>query len=119
MDLKDLNEEQRRAVLTTDGPILVLAGAGSGKTKVLTTKIAYLIEECGIPPYNILAITFTNKAAGEMKNRLLNLIGDKANDSQISTFHSFGVKIIRENATLLGYTYNFNIVDNSFKQLTF
>ena len=112
MDLRDLNDEQRRAVLTTEGPILVLAGAGSGKTKVLTTKIAYLIEECGIPPYNILAITFTNKAAGEMKSRLISLIGDKANDSQISTFHSFGVKIIRENATLLGYTYNFNIVDS-------
>ncbi len=112
MDLSELNKEQKKAVLTTEGPILVLAGAGSGKTKVLTTKIAYLIEECGIPAYNILAITFTNKAAGEMKDRVIKLVGDKANSAQISTFHSFGVKIIRENATLLGYSYNFNIVDS-------
>ena len=112
MDLNELNEEQRKAVLTTEGPILVLAGAGSGKTKVLTTKIAYLIEECGVPPYNILAITFTNKAAGEMKDRLVKLVGDKINSAQISTFHSFGVRIIRENAPLLGYTNNFNIIDS-------
>jgi DNA helicase-2/ATP-dependent DNA helicase PcrA len=113
MDLSELNEEQRKAVLTTEGPILVLAGAGSGKTKVLTTKIAYLIEECGVPAYNILAITFTNKAAGEMKERVIKLIGEKANSAQISTFHSFGVRIIRENASLLGYTNNFSILDQN------
>lgn len=111
MNLDELNKEQKEAVLTTEGPILVLAGAGSGKTKVLTTKIAYLIEEKGISPFNILAITFTNKAAREMKDRLVKLVGTKADYSQISTFHSFGVRILRENAEILGYTKTFSIVD--------
>ncbi len=111
MNLDELNKEQKEAVLTTNGPILVLAGAGSGKTKVLTTKIAYLIEEKGISPFNILAITFTNKAAREMKDRLVRLVGNKADYSQISTFHSFGVRILRENAEILGYTKTFSIVD--------
>ena len=111
MNLDELNKEQKEAVLTTEGPILVLAGAGSGKTKVLTTKIAYLIEEKGISPFNILAITFTNKAAREMKDRLVKLIGSKADYSQISTFHSFGVRILRENAEVLGYTKTFSIID--------
>ena len=112
MNLDELNKEQKEAVLHTDGPLLVLAGAGSGKTKVLTTKIAYLIQEKGVSPYNILAITFTNKAANEMKSRIERLIGKVASDCQISTFHSFGVKIIRDNAASLGYTYNFNIIDS-------
>lgn len=107
--LKNLNKEQIEAVKTIDGPVLVMAGAGSGKTKVLTTRIAYLIEE-GIPSYNILAITFTNKAAAEMRDRVSNLIGDVA--SFIGTFHSLGVRIIRENHDILGLPNNFTIIDS-------
>ena len=112
MKINDLNKEQQKAVLETEGPLLILAGAGSGKTRVLTTKVAYLIEEAGISPYNILAITFTNKAAKEMSNRLYRLIGDKAKNVQVSTFHSFGVKILRENFKYLGYDKNFIIMDS-------
>lgn len=107
--LKNLNKEQIEAVKTIDGPVLVMAGAGSGKTKVLTTRIAYLIEE-GIPSYNILAITFTNKAATEMRDRVSNLIGDVS--SFIGTFHSLGVRIIRENHDILGLPNNFTIIDS-------
>lgn len=107
--LKNLNKEQIEAVKTIDGPVLVMAGAGSGKTKVLTTRIAYLIEE-GIPSYNILAITFTNKAAAEMRDRVSNLIGDAS--SFIGTFHSLGVRIIRENHDILGLPNNFTIIDS-------
>ena len=110
--LDGLNEEQKRAVLTPDGPLLILAGAGSGKTKVLTTKIAYLIEECGISPYSILAITFTNKAAKEMSNRIFKMIGNKSKGAQISTFHSFGVRILSEHYSDLGYDKNFIIMDS-------
>ena len=112
MNIDELNKEQKEAVLTTEGPILILAGAGSGKTKVLTTKIAYLIEEKGISPYNILAITFTNKAAKEMKDRLYKLVGVISKYSQVSTFHSFGLRIIRENCEQLGYQSNFIIMDS-------
>ena len=112
MNLDDLNSEQKKAVLTTEGPLLILAGAGSGKTRVLTTKIAYLIEECGISPYNILAITFTNKAAQEMKDRIFNMVGIKAKNAQISTFHSFGVRILRDHYDKLGYDKNFLIMDS-------
>ncbi|MBO5376551.1 MAG: UvrD-helicase domain-containing protein [Bacilli bacterium] len=112
MKIDDLNKEQREAVLQTEGPLLILAGAGSGKTRVLTTKIAYLIEEIGISPYNILAITFTNKAAREMSDRLYKMIGDKAKLAQVSTFHSFGVRILRENYEYLGYDKNFVIMDS-------
>ena len=112
MNLNELNKEQKEAVLTTEGPILILAGAGSGKTKVLTTKIAYLIEEVGINPSNILAITFTNKAAKEMKERLQNLVGVISKYSQVSTFHSFGLRILRENSEKLGYVSNFIILDS-------
>ena len=112
MNLEGLNKEQLEAVKTTEGPLLVLAGAGSGKTKVLTTRIAYLIKEREVSPFNILAITFTNKAAKEMKTRLVNLVGDMANFSQISTFHSFGLRLLRENYDLLGYDKNFVIMDS-------
>lgn len=112
MKIDDLNKEQQEAVLKTEGPLLILAGAGSGKTRVLTTKIAYLIEEIGISPYNILAITFTNKAAREMSDRLYKMIGEKAKLAQVSTFHSFGVKILRENYEYLGYDKNFVIMDS-------
>ena len=106
-----LNSEQLKAVNHIDGPMLVLAGAGSGKTKVLTSRIANLIEN-GISPYNILAITFTNKAAKEMKDRVIRLIGSNANNIQISTFHSLGLKILKENYSLLGYEKNFTIIDS-------
>ena len=110
MDLSTLNDEQKEAVTYLNGPLLVLAGAGSGKTKVLTSRIAYLIEK-GVNPYNILAITFTNKAAAEMKNRVVKLIGGEASSMQISTFHSFGLRIIRENYEYLNLSNNFAIFD--------
>lgn len=113
MNLVDsLNDRQKEAVVNTDGPMLILAGAGSGKTKVLTTKAAYLIEEKNIDPNNILAITFTNKAAKEMKERIFKLEGNSAFYIQISTFHSFGLKILKENCELLGYEKNFTILDS-------
>ncbi len=112
MKIDDLNKEQQKAVLVNSGPLLILAGAGSGKTKVLTTKIAYLIDSLGVSPYNILAITFTNKAAREMSERLYDMIGDEASKAQVSTFHSFGLKIIRENYASLGYSNNFIIMDS-------
>ena len=113
MNLVDsLNDRQKEAVVNTDGPMLILAGAGSGKTKVLTTKVAYLIEEKNIDSNNILAITFTNKAAKEMKERIFKLEGNSAFYIQISTFHSFGLKILKENCELLGYEKNFTILDS-------
>lgn len=107
--LKGLNKEQEEAVKHFDGPALVLAGAGSGKTKVLTNRIAYLIDN-GVDDYNILAITFTNKAAKEMRDRVTNLIGDCS--SFIGTFHSLGLRIIRENHGYLGLPNNFSIIDS-------
>ena len=112
MNLDFLNKEQKEAVLSTEGPLLILAGAGSGKTRVLTTKIAYLIEECGVSPYNILAITFTNKAAKEMRDRIILQIGAKAKGAQISTFHSFGVRILTDHFEKLGYEKSFTIIDS-------
>ena len=111
MNIENLNKQQKQAVIHKDGPMLVLAGAGSGKTKVLTSRIAYLIEG-GVSPANILAITFTNKAAKEMKERVAKLIGPDANHIQISTFHSLGLKIIKENYEFLGYEKNFVILDS-------
>lgn len=111
MNITELNNRQQEAATHIDGPMLVLAGAGSGKTKVLTSRIAYLIEN-GISPSNILAITFTNKAAKEMKDRVVRLIGSSANYIQISTFHSLGLKILKENYELLGYEKNFTIIDS-------
>lgn len=112
MDISNLNEPQKEAVLYNSGPLLILAGAGSGKTKVLTTKVAFLIEEMDVSPYNILAITFTNKAAKEMKERLNLLIGDLSKNIQVSTFHSFGLRLLRENCDVLGYSSNFVIMDS-------
>ena len=104
-----LNKEQLEAVEHVEGPCLVMAGAGSGKTKVLTTRIINLIEE-GINDYNILAITFTNKAAAEMRDRVYNMYGDVR--TFIGTFHSLGLRIIRENYELCGLFNNFNIIDS-------
>lgn len=112
MTIDDLNPEQQEAVKTTEGPLLVLAGAGSGKTKVLTTRVAYLIEELGVDPTSILAITFTNKAAKEMKERILDMLGPIAWNIQISTFHSFGLLILHEHYEKLGYKKNFTILDS-------
>ena len=112
MDLSTLNNVQLDAVKTTDGPLLVLAGAGSGKTRVLTTKIAYLINEKQVSPSSILAITFTNKAAREMKSRVDMMLGNVSNKIQISTFHSFGVLVLRENFTKLNFKPNFTILDS-------
>ena len=112
MELNSLNDKQKEAVLYNDGPLLIIAGAGAGKTKTLTTKIAYLIEEENVHPYNILAITFTNKAAKEMKDRIHLLIGDESKKIQVSTFHSFGLKLLRENYDQLGYDANFVIMDS-------
>ena len=111
MNIDNLNDKQKEAVLYINGPMLVLAGAGSGKTKVLTNRIANLIDN-GISPANILAITFTNKAAKEMKDRVFNLIGNDAYMIQISTFHSLGLKILKENYEKLGYDKNFVIIDS-------
>lgn len=110
--IENLNDRQQEAVTTTEGPLLVIAGAGSGKTKVLTTRIAYLIEKLGVTPSNILAITFTNKAAKEMKERVVKLLGPMAYRIQISTFHSFGLSLVRENYDLLGYKKEFTILDS-------
>ena len=111
--VEGLNNKQKEAVLETEGPCLVIAGAGSGKTKVLTHKIAYLIEEKGIKPWNILAITFTNKAASEMKERITNLIGESSNDMWMGTFHSICVRILRKYIDRIGYNSDFVIFDSS------
>lgn len=112
MNLGTLNDRQKEAVLYNEGPLLIIAGAGAGKTKTLTTKIAYLIEEMGALPSNILAITFTNKAAKEMKDRIIRLIGSIGYQIQTSTFHSFGLKLLKENYERLGFDKNFVIMDS-------
>ena len=106
-----LNEQQKQGVFCTEGPVLILAGAGSGKTRVITHRIAYLIEELGINPYNIMAITFTNKAAGEMRERVDDLIGFGADSVWVSTFHSTCVKFLRRYIDRIGYDNNFTIYD--------
>ncbi|MBY7025799.1 MULTISPECIES: DNA helicase PcrA [Clostridium] len=114
MELKSLlNKEQYEGAITIDGQLLILAGAGSGKTRVLTYRMAHMIEDMGIAPYNILAITFTNKAAKEMKDRVISLIGSKAENMWISTFHSTCVRILRREIDKIGYTSNFTIYDTS------
>ena len=106
-----LNPEQKEAVLQTEGPVLILAGAGSGKTRVLTHRIAYLIDEKGINPWNIMAITFTNKAAGEMRERVDKIVGFGSESIWVSTFHSSCVRILRRYIDRLGYENNFTIYD--------
>ncbi len=108
-----LNPPQREAIRYLDGPLLVLAGAGSGKTRVITQKIAYLIDDCGFSPSNIAAITFTNKAAKEMQERVSTLLKGKPDGLTISTFHSLGVRILREDAKALGYKPRFSIFDST------
>lgn len=116
MEINKLNEMQHRAVTTTDGAILILAGAGSGKTRVITNKIAYLIEEKNVNPYNILAITFTNKAAKEMLSRVEEMIGEDSRRVWTSTFHAFCSKVLRIEAHHLDYDNNFTIYDTTDKQ---
>ena len=113
MSLLDaLNEPQRQAVMATDGPLLILAGAGSGKTRVLTHRTAYLIEECGVNPYNIMAITFTNKAAGEMRERIDQMVGYGSESIWVCTFHSTCVRILRRYIDRMGFGTNFTIYDS-------
>jgi DNA helicase-2/ATP-dependent DNA helicase PcrA len=111
--LADLNEAQREAVLATEGPVLVVAGAGSGKTRVLTHRIAHLVSACGVKPQEILAITFTNKAAGEMRERLEGILGDVAPRMWVMTFHAACGRILRREAPRLGYRSSFTIYDQA------
>src|SRR6478609_6128350 len=109
--LRELNERQKEAVLHTEGPLMIVAGAGSGKTKVLTTRIAHLMAK-GVDSFNILALTFTNKAAAEMKERIEHILGNReARNLYIGTFHSVFARIMRAEATKLGYPSNFTIYD--------
>ena len=114
--LEGLNPQQRAAVVHEGAPLLVVAGAGSGKTKVLTTRIAYLLAARGVQPGEVLAITFTNKAAGEMKERVAALVGSRARAMWVSTFHSACVRILRLEAKKLGFTATFSIYDSADAQ---
>src|SRR5215471_9964599 len=109
-----LNEPQTNAVRAVEGPVLIIAGAGSGKTRVITYRIAHMLEK-GIPQSSILALTFTNKAAREMEKRVKELTGKKLQSLTVSTFHAFGVKILREEIEVLGYRKNFSIYDSTDK----
>ena len=111
--LEDLNKEQLEAVLHTDGPLLVLAGAGSGKTKMLVSKVAYLINDKGVAMNNILMLTFTNRAAKEMKKRVENIIGSDTKELFAGTFHSFCMILLRVNAHLIGINNNFTVIDQT------
>ena len=111
IDLTLLNPPQREAVVSTEGPLLVLAGAGSGKTRVLTHRVAHLIDQ-GVAPWSILAITFTNKAAREMQERIEKLVGESAEDIWVSTFHSCCARILRRDIEKLGYQRSFSIYDD-------
>ena len=111
--LAKMNDKQAEAVQTTEGPLLVMAGAGSGKTRVLTHRVAYLIEEKGINPWNILAITFTNKAAREMRERIDKLIGEGAEEIWVSTIHALCVRILRRDGEKIGYNRGFTIASSS------
>ncbi|MDQ0230228.1 superfamily I DNA/RNA helicase [Metabacillus malikii] len=111
--LTGLNDRQQEAVKATDGPLLIMAGAGSGKTRVLTHRIAYLMTEKRVAPWNILAITFTNKASREMKERIQNILGPGADDIWISTFHSMCVRILRRDIDRMGINRNFSILDTT------
>ena len=113
--LQDLNAVQQEAVKALNGPVMIIAGAGSGKTRVLTYRVAYLVS-CGVPPYQILALTFTNKAANEMKQRIVRLVGEKASDVWMGTFHSMFARILRKEAPHLGYDRSFTIYDSDDSQ---
>lgn len=113
--LDKLNEEQIKPVMDTEGAVLVIAGAGSGKTRVLTSRIAHLVEDLGVDPYNILAITFTNKAADEMKSRLANIIGD-ISQMWVCTIHAMCVRILRKYAERLDYKTDFSIYSETDKE---
>jgi DNA helicase II / ATP-dependent DNA helicase PcrA len=110
--LSSLNPIQKEAVLTTDGPIMILAGAGSGKTKTLVSKISYLIEEKGVSPYQVLALTFSNKAAKEMRERISHMVMSDVGALQITTFHSFCARLLRSEAEYIGLSRNFTIYDD-------
>ena len=116
--LVGLNEVQKRAGSTVDGPVLILAGAGSGKTRVITHRIAYLIQENQINPENILAVTFTNKASREMKYRVEELLGGMGKGLWVTTFHSMGARVLRKHASAIGYDRNFSIYDDSQQKST-
>ena len=109
--LKDLNKDQLEAVQTTEGPLLVIAGAGSGKTRVLTRRLAHILSERLAEPYQVLAVTFTNKAAGEMNERVARLLGGQVGELSVSTFHSFCARFLRREGEPLGYDSNFTIFD--------
>ncbi|MCR4785101.1 MAG: UvrD-helicase domain-containing protein, partial [Lachnospiraceae bacterium] len=111
--VRELNPKQLEAVRAAEGPVLILAGAGSGKTRTITYRIAYLIEELGVKPWSILALTFTNKAANEMKERVAAMCGDDAKDIMVSTFHSLCLRIMFTQAERLGYGKNFEIADQT------
>ena len=113
MIMSNLNESQKQAVLETEGYVRVIAGAGSGKTRALTARHAYLVEEMGISPSNILCITFTNKAAREMKNRLRRLLGDGIDTSFVSTLHAFCTRVLREDIGRLFYPESFVVLDGT------
>ena len=114
--LEGMNDRQKEAVQHTQGPLLIMAGAGSGKTRVLTHRMAYILAEEEVHPWNILAITFTNKAAREMKERVSQLVGPQAEEMWVSTFHSMCVRILRRDIELLGYQRSFTICDPSEQQ---
>ena len=109
--LEGLNKEQKDAVTHLDGPLLILAGAGSGKTRVITYRIAYMMKKHNVAPSSILAITFTNKAANEMRQRIEGLVGDRSKYIWCGTFHSIFARLLRRHAELLGYSQNFSIID--------
>ena len=106
-----LDAQQRAVVEHRSGPLLVLAGAGSGKTRVLTTRVAHLVDEHGVPPERILAVTFTNKAAGEMRGRIARMLDREPAGLWMGTFHSIGARMLRRHAQTLGWTHSFTIVD--------
>ena len=107
--LEGLNDAQREAVLANDGPVLILAGAGSGKTRAITRKVAWLVSQQGYKPWEILAVTFTNKAAGEMRERCQELLGSAADDLWLGTFHRIGVRLLRAHGALVGVPQGFVI----------